>query len=415
MQILRAGALVVGTGCAGYNAADWLCAYGVPDVCLVTEGREAGTSRNAGSDKQTYYKLSLASGAADSPRQMARDLFAGGGVHGDTALCEAAGSARAFLKLNLLGVPFPTNRYGEFVGYKTDNDPRMRATSVGPLTSRAMTEALERSALQRGARLCDRMQVVRLIVEAGRVHGLLALDLDRLGEEDHGLTLFLTPFVVLCTGGPALVYERTVYPPSQTGCTGAALLAGAQGCNLNHWQYGIASTAFRWNLSGSYQQVLPRYVSVDAQGVEREFLPGALGGAARALRMVFRKGYEWPFDSARAAESSQVDLAVYRETEELGRRVYLDYAQDPAGFSAEAMGAEAREYLERSRALAPTPIERLRRMNPQAIALYRSHGIDLARDRLEIAVCAQHHNGGLAVDAHWQTSVEARVCAGGGR
>ena len=75
MQILRAGALVVGTGCAGYNAADWLCAYGVPDVCLVTEGREAGTSRNAGSDKQTYYKLSLASGAADSPRQMARDLF----------------------------------------------------------------------------------------------------------------------------------------------------------------------------------------------------------------------------------------------------------------------------------------------------------------------------------------------------
>ena len=105
------------------------------------------------------------------------------------------------------------------------------------------------------------MQVVHLIVEAGRVHGLLALDLDRLGEEDHGLTLFLTPFVVLCTGGPALVYERTVYPPSQTGCTGAALLAGAQGCNLNHWQYGIASTAFRWNLSGSYQQVLPRYVS----------------------------------------------------------------------------------------------------------------------------------------------------------
>ena len=53
MQILRAGALVVGTGCAGYNAADWLCAYGVPDVCLVTEGREAGTSRNAGSDKRT--------------------------------------------------------------------------------------------------------------------------------------------------------------------------------------------------------------------------------------------------------------------------------------------------------------------------------------------------------------------------
>ena len=54
MQILRAGALVVGTGCAGYNAADWLCAYGVPDVCLVTEGREAGRPipRSTSADEQ---------------------------------------------------------------------------------------------------------------------------------------------------------------------------------------------------------------------------------------------------------------------------------------------------------------------------------------------------------------------------
>lgn len=62
------------------------------------------------------------------------------------------------------------------------------------------------------------MQVVRLIVEAGRVHGLLALDLDRLGEEDHGLTLFLTPFVVLCTAaGPGLRADGL--SALQTGCT----------------------------------------------------------------------------------------------------------------------------------------------------------------------------------------------------
>ncbi len=34
-------------------------------------------------------------------------------------------------------------------------------------------------------------------------------------------------------------------------------------------------------------------------------------------------------------------------------------------------------------------------MNPPAIELYREHGIDLERERLEIAVCAQHNNGGL--------------------
>lgn len=411
MKIYRAGALVLGTGCAGYNAADWLRSYGVPDVRIVTEGRTSGTSRNAGSDKQTYYKLSLAGAQGDSPRAMARDLFSGGGVHGDTALCEAAGSARAFCKLELLGVPFPRSRYGEFTGYRTDNDARMRASSVGPLTSRAMTEALERAALQKGAQLHDHMQVVRILARDGVFQGLLALDLAH-GEEDFGLTLFLAPFAVLCSGGPALVYERTVYPESQTGCTGAALRAGAEGCNLNHWQYGIASTAFRWNLSGSYQQALPRYVSVDESGAEREFLPAALGGEGRALLLTFRKGYEWPFDSARAEASSAVDLAVHRESVELGRRVYLDYTRNPAGFSPEALPEEAQEYLARSGALAPTPIERLRRLNPQAIALYRRHGIDLAREKLEIAVCAQHHNGGLAVDADWQTTIDGLYAAG---
>ena len=51
--------LVIGSGCAGFNAADWLFTLGVTDIAIVTEGVNLGTSRNTGSDKQTYYKLSL--------------------------------------------------------------------------------------------------------------------------------------------------------------------------------------------------------------------------------------------------------------------------------------------------------------------------------------------------------------------
>ena len=105
-----------------------------------------GTSRNTGSDKQTYYKLSLSGSESDSVRKMAQPLFDGGCVDGDNALCEAALSARCFLNLCELGVPFPMNRYGEYVGYKTDHDPYARATSAGPLTSKFMTEALEKEA-----------------------------------------------------------------------------------------------------------------------------------------------------------------------------------------------------------------------------------------------------------------------------
>ena len=51
-------------------------------------------------------------------------------------------------------------------------------------------------------------------------------------------------------------------------------------------------------------------------------------------------------------------------------------------------------------------------MNPQAIKLYQSHGIDLRTDRLEVRVCAQHHNGGIAVDADWQTCVPGLYACG---
>ena len=67
--------VVVGSGCAAWNAADTLYDEGIRDVAVVTEGVRMGTSRNTGSDKQTYYKLSLASSQSDSVYEMAETLF----------------------------------------------------------------------------------------------------------------------------------------------------------------------------------------------------------------------------------------------------------------------------------------------------------------------------------------------------
>ena len=69
--------IVVGTGASGYNAADLLSGYGVKDLAIITESKCSGTSRNTGSDKQTYYKLSLSGEDLDSVRTMAMDLFRG--------------------------------------------------------------------------------------------------------------------------------------------------------------------------------------------------------------------------------------------------------------------------------------------------------------------------------------------------
>ena len=49
--------IIVGTGAAGLNAAVTLHKLGQKNIALITEGRYMGTSRNTGSDKQTYYKM----------------------------------------------------------------------------------------------------------------------------------------------------------------------------------------------------------------------------------------------------------------------------------------------------------------------------------------------------------------------
>jgi len=405
-------AVVIGTGCAGYNAADWLYDLGVKDVAIITEGVRCGTSRNTGSDKQTYYKLSLAGDAPDSVLGMATTLFEGGAMDGDVALAEAANSARCFMKLAGLGVNFPTNEYGEFVGYKTDHDPCSRATSIGPYTSKKMTEVLEDSVARKGITVLDGVQAIRVLTDGGRVTGILAVNnalTDRV--EFVGIK---TPYVIIATGGPASVYFDSVYPLGHTGNSSLALDAGADFGNLSEWQYGLASTDFRWNVSGTYQQVLPRYISVDSEGVEREFLLDYFDDPAEAIKNVFLKGYEWPFDVRKIHGSSYIDLIVYRESVLLGRAVYMDFRREPTGITEDfsSLDPVSYEYLKNSDALIPTPIARLRKMNPGAIELYRSNGIDITKEPLRVAVCAQHNNGGIRIDSNWQTTVRGLYAAG---
>ncbi len=410
MNIIRLNTAVVGSGAAGFGAALRLRRLGVDSVALVTEGVDMGTSRNTGSDKQTYYKLSLAGDNPDSVAAMARDLFAGGCVDGDNALAEAALSARAFLHLCDLGVPFPTNRYGEYVGYKTDHDPRARATSVGPLTSQHMTEALETATRKAGVTIYDHAQVISLIKNGERVCGLLTVH-----PTEGTLTLFHCKNVIYATGGPAGMYADSVYPACHSGSSGVAFEAGAKGQNLTEWQYGLASIAPRWNVSGTYMQVLPRFVSVDETGREYEFLQEYFASEGECLDMVFLKGYQWPFDSRKVATgSSVIDLLVYRERVLRGRRVFLDYRKNPFGHDIDwqSLAPETRDYLARGGATFGTPIERLAHLNAPAIELYADKGVDLHRDMLEIALCAQHNNGGLAVDLWWRTSLEGLYAVG---
>lgn len=419
--------LVVGSGAAGLNCVEHLCELGVTDVIVITARLGGGTSANAGSDKQTYYKLGVCGDVPDSPLEMARALTAGGMAHGDVAYVEALGSLPEFFHLVRNGVGFPHNRFGAYVGYKTDHDPRQRATSAGPKTSWQMVERSLAQVRRNGTPIVDGHEVIRLLARsegpwsspARRIIGLLALDLARLGEEGYGLELFVAPYVVLATGGPGELYRASVYPPGQVGGLGLGLEVGCRANNLTELQFGLASTGFRWNLSGTYQQAIPTYFSTDAAGEDRRyFLNDYFPTMHQQATAIFLKGYQWPFHAQRAVDfgSSLIDIAVLEQTR-AGRKVYVDYSHNPVGtpgageFSLDNLGLEARTYLERSGALQETPYQRLAHMNPAAVAIFSEHGVDL-REPLPVEVCAQHCNGGLSVDIWWQTNVGGLFAVG---
>jgi len=401
--------IIIGSGAAGLNCAIHLFEMGQKDIALLTENIDWGTTRNAGSDKQTYYKISTTTQDSDRGLDLAETLFSGGSMHGDIALVEAMLSAQEFYHLVEIGVPFPHDRYGSYVGYRTDHDPRRRATSAGPLTSRYMHQRLLSEVRSKGIKIFDRYQAIALIRHEDRVIGVLALDNRRNRESNLGLRLFNASNVVFSTGGPAALYKASVYPLQQRGSIGLALETGARARNLTESQYGLASTKFRWNVSGTYQQVIPAYISTDTDGNdEREFLTEYFPNEGKLATAIFLKGYQWPFDSRKLQNygSSLIDLLVYQETVKFGRRVFMDFRRNPKGFRFEDLDPEAFNYLEKSGALVGIPIERLQIMNPPAIQLYAAHGIDLAKEPLEVAVCAQNNNGGLVGSIWWESNVK---------
>jgi succinate dehydrogenase/fumarate reductase flavoprotein subunit len=229
-------------------------------------------------------------------------------------------------------------------------------------------------------------------------------------ESREQFKIYYAKNIIFAAGGNPGMYRNTVYPLSQFGSSGIMAREGVRFSNMTEWQYGIASVKFRWNLSGSYQQVIPRYIALDEKGNEEEFLHSYFSSVKNLGRAVFLKGYQWPFDPGKIAgeASSLVDLAIYIEKHIKGRRIFMDFTHNTGGkpFVIEEIDETAREYLEKSNALGPSPLDRLLSLNPLAYELYKSHGIDLAKEYLEIDVVPQHHNGGAEVNIWWETSVK---------
>ena len=168
---------MLGSGAAGLRAAVELKRRGV-DVVVATQNLYGGTSACSGSDKQTLHTAS-GSGRGDDFDALAAALGAGGAMDEDTAYVEAVGSLPALASLQFMGLPVPLDAYGAVLRYKTDHDEAGRATSCGPRTSRLMVRALAEESARLGVPVVNRSTAAQILVDQGRVVGLLALQFGR--------------------------------------------------------------------------------------------------------------------------------------------------------------------------------------------------------------------------------------------
>lgn len=421
--VWQADALVVGTGAAGLRAAVELQRR-EQSVLLATAGLYMGTSACSGSDKQTLFTAATA-GSGDNFTKLAEALASGGAMDRDTAYVEAVGSLHTLGGLQYLGLELPEDRYGAILRYHTDHDEAGRATSCGPRTSRLMVKVLLEEVKRLGIPLLTSATIIKLLHqrdESGvdRVAGAILATGSRTWNPS-GLAIVTAPNVVLATGGPGELYRDSVYPHKCFGSLGLALEEGITLANLTESQFGIATprSAFPWNLSGTYVQVIPYIYSVDSEGNEHNFLADYYRTTQELASNIFRKGYQWPFHATRVLDfgSSLLDMAVAYE-QQLGRSVYMDFLRNPEPvpgdlpFSLKRLDEDVQAYLANNDALASLPIERLQRMNPLSIALYKMHGHDLAQEPLQFAMNNQHMNGGIEVDIWGQTSLPGCFAVG---
>lgn len=393
-KVYSLNTVIVGGGIAGLNAALELYEQGQTDIAILIDQASGSTSRYAYSDEQAYYKLASYGNDSDSPYRMAKALQSSHSSDGDLALVEAALSLKCFYHLTELGLDFPQNKYGEYIGSKTGQDSSRRSISCGPDTVSKIHQVLEAEVKKRNIPIFYGYQMIRIFTDLDRenVVGLLALNYEGVRERHQRYILFNTTNLVLATGGPGGLFHNEAYPPAHTGCLGLALEAGARAVNLTEFQYGICALPFSLTMNGAYQEAVPRYISVDEEGKNgKEFLLSYFNDPQQLYALIKLKGSQWAFDAKKVREdgTSLIDLLIYHEISMKGRRVFMDYRVNPQGLEDEK-----------------TPAERLQKLSPDSYRILMEQGIDPMHVPVEVCTAVVHHNGGLAVDFNWESNLK---------
>ncbi|MGE5254346.1 MAG: FAD-binding protein, partial [Planctomycetaceae bacterium] len=430
MKIIESDVLIIGSGGAALRAAiEAQETFPEGRITLLTKGEmgKCGVTAIACSDRMAFHATLpyTEPGGPDNWKHHARDIYQIGGFvsDGDLAAILARESGEAFKFLDGLGVPFAKTGEGKADQFITDGSEYARACYTGPRTANHIEEALVRRVSSLDIRVVEHCMAWDLLLGEGRVIGAIGVD-TREGSEPSpgGVMIFLSPAVILATGGAGEIFAVHVYPPGMTGDGYAmAYRAGAELVNMEFIQIGPASVKTQVNCSGSFMRANPRFVNEQGE----EFLPRYFPPDTPLLvihNLCFEKGSTWPV--SREKKSHRIDVAVSKETSR-GRKVFLDYSRNPSGFLFQDLEARWQERYKREikgdgkgEERNRSPLARLKEINPESVEWLRENGINLeAGALLEIAEAGQHFQGGVKIREKGNTTLRglyaAGECAGG--
>lgn len=390
---LNVDVLIIGAGGAGCRAAIGAadCGASVLMVSKVAPGKAGATAHpvaemagyNAGDpvvpqDVQRHYEDMIAAGQGMANEKLAAIV--------------AAGAPATIKQLEGWGVRFE-HENGDYYIFKScfSRSPRTHVIrGHGEPILKAMIEQIRQ---RPNIRVMDGVTVMGLSISGGACVGAYGFS--------HGEMLHIgAKAVVLATGGSGYIFERNLNPYDVTGDGySMAYHAGASLTNMEFMQIGMG---FSWPLENIFNGYIwegtPKLCASDGGDIFNGVLPDSL--TARDVMHEHRKHF--PFSTSDC--SKYLEIAVHktvregRGTEHRGVSIDLSHMTD--------------EYI------ASLPDDcGIHHMWPIAREYMLSKGIDLLRDKVEVACYAHAVNGGVKIGTDAMSDIEglfaAGECAGG--
>ena len=233
-MVFKHEVVIVGSGLAGLRAA--MIASESGDVAVLSKVYPTRAHSGAA---QGGIAAALGNEEPDSPEWHTFDTVKGGDYLADQDMAQilAEDAPRAIYELEHLGVPFNRREDGTiaqraFGGHTSDfgKAPVKRACHAADRTGRVVLDTLYGQAVGNSIKVYEEFQMLDLILEDGRVKGLVAYEL-ATGE----LHVFMAKAVMLATGGIGQAFRTTSNCSGNTG--EAAFAAYRRGVPLQDMEF----------------------------------------------------------------------------------------------------------------------------------------------------------------------------------